>query len=682
MSINDVLVSVVIPTYNRAGTILNAIDSVLAQTYKSIEIIVVDDGSTDNTNEILSQYGDKIKYIYKINGGVSSARNAGIKEAKGEYIALFDSDDSWSPVKIEKQMAYLLEHPGYGIAISDIEYWDEDSHKVKVSKLRETIARDGYILEFVLKLPVMTCSYMLIKKEVFNQVGYFDESFKTADDFDMILRICSKYKAVLIEEPLIKYKKSDNSVSHRLFSGNRLRAIEKLYTYAPEFVRENKELLEQTKASINMSYAEDLLWHRYIKEAQKQVLESMYSHFTLRALMLFLKSIIISFLSLLSDNYKDKGKFSDTQKVNLLFINYSFNIGGIETLILNMCKVLDKDKFNIYICSFKEDNVLENEFKDLGIPIHIIAKKEGIDISLIFKLRKLLRKLNIDIVHTHNSAQWFYGVLACIGLHKPYLIHTQHSVLEKGRGKLLYSLRYLAKKTAFIVCVAKYVADYMLNEGRLNTEKVKVIYNGITIDRFAVEINKQQIKSSLNIPHDCKLIGIIARLALIKDHRTLLDAFKYVVQKINNVKLLVVGDGELLKKLEEYSKELAIENKVIFLGKKRDIPEILNILDLFVLSSVNEGMSITLLEAMAASLPIVATEVGGNSEVVVHNKTGILVPSQDPEKMASAINELLTDCVKANEMGKEGKNRVLQKFSIENMVKEYQTIYNNLAFNK
>ncbi len=367
------------------------------------------------------------------------------------------------------------------------------------------------------------------------------------------------------------------------------------------------------------------------------------------------------------------------KKINLLYLNYSYDIGGIETLVLNMCRYLDKSKFNMYICSLKKDNVLKSEFEEMNIPLHVIVKKEGIDIGLIFKLRKLFRKLDIDIVHTHNAAQWFYGALAVIGLNKPKIIHTQHSVLEQGKNKLLYSLRFLAKKTAFIVCVAEYVADYMVNKGKLFKEKVKVVYNGITVEKFELTVDGKQKKESLGVPAGYKLLGIVARLVPVKDHKTLLDALKLVLQKGNKVKLLIAGGGELAKDLEEHAIELEIEKEVVFLGKRRDIPEILNVLDIFILSSISEGLSVTLLESMASGLPVVATDVGGNAEVVIQGKTGVLVPSGNSEELARAIIGLLENEEKTISMGREGKKQVREKFNIEKMINEYRELYSKMV---
>ncbi len=304
------LVSVIIPTYNRSAVISKAIESVIAQTYEPVEIIIVDDGSTDNTEDKLADYAGKIKYLYKKNGGCSSARNLGIKEANGEYVAFLDSDDAWYPQKLEKQVEKLSQNKDYGMVFSEIELIDEDNEHISYSKWRNNIKKDGDILLDFLKNPAITCSCLLVRKDVLSEVGFFDEQLSTGEDIDMVFRICSKYKAMLIDEPLVRYKKGKDSLSNNLFTKNRLKAIEKIKQYNKEFIEENKDVIAETAAKIHLDYAVDLLWYRYITEARGQIRESMRNQFTQKALIIYMKSLVMSFLSCFLAGYKDKGNIN------------------------------------------------------------------------------------------------------------------------------------------------------------------------------------------------------------------------------------------------------------------------------------------------------------------------------------------------------------------------------------
>jgi len=229
------LVSVVIPIFNREHLILDTINSVLAQTYQNFEIILVDDGSVDNTKQVISSINDsRIKYIYQNNAGPSAARNNGIRHAKGEYIAFLDSDDLWLPEKLEKQISVLNNNKNIGI----ISCWSQcityDGEKLH---MRMCKAKDSK--EFCLKIllqpdTVVTGSpTMIVRKECFNKVGYFDEKMKTREDWDMWFRISNKYEFYCINEILTHIKVSHESLSKVAdiigISDNYLRFLENVY---------------------------------------------------------------------------------------------------------------------------------------------------------------------------------------------------------------------------------------------------------------------------------------------------------------------------------------------------------------------------------------------------------------------------------------------------------------------
>ena len=211
------IVSVIIPTYNRAHLIGKAINSVLSQTYQDFEIIVVDDGSTDNTREIIRSFKEKrVKYIkkYKKNRGISVARNIGIKVARGKYIALLDSDDEWLPEKLNKQIKVLQsESPEVGVVCSWSYNIDEKGNYISKRCLPK---KDGYIYEDLLSTNPISVPTMLIRKECFNRVGLFDDLLNAQEDWDMWIRIAKYYRFALIKIPLVKYRLHSNQLSKNL----------------------------------------------------------------------------------------------------------------------------------------------------------------------------------------------------------------------------------------------------------------------------------------------------------------------------------------------------------------------------------------------------------------------------------------------------------------------------------
>lgn len=197
------LISIVIPTYNRAGFIGRALDSALAQTYRPIEIVVVDDGSKDDTAARVSAYGDRVRYFYKDNGGVSAARNFGVQQARGAYIAFLDSDDLWVADKLERQMAVFAAHPDYGLVLSEVLLVTDGGEVVGRTERRKNIPHDGHVLKYVVSDPILPPSAALVRRAVLDDVGLFDPQLRTAEDLDLHLRIARRYAIGIVDDTLV-----------------------------------------------------------------------------------------------------------------------------------------------------------------------------------------------------------------------------------------------------------------------------------------------------------------------------------------------------------------------------------------------------------------------------------------------------------------------------------------------
>lgn len=193
-------ISVIIPTYNRCNFLKEAIESVLNQKYKNLELIVIDDGSSDNTKEIIKDYKNKLKYIYQPNKGVSSARNVGIKESSGEFIAFLDSDDLWLPKKLSTQVTFFQENKDAIICYTD-EIWIRNG--VRVNQCKKHTKYSGFIFDKSLPLCIISPSSVMMKKEIFEKVGYFDEALPACEDYDLWLRITLHFPVYFIPTPLI-----------------------------------------------------------------------------------------------------------------------------------------------------------------------------------------------------------------------------------------------------------------------------------------------------------------------------------------------------------------------------------------------------------------------------------------------------------------------------------------------
>ncbi|MFN0185174.1 MAG: glycosyltransferase family 2 protein, partial [Aquabacterium sp.] len=207
-------VSAVIPTYNRKGRVERAVRSVLAQTKPVEEIIVVDDGSTDGTAASLeTTFGGRVRVIRQANLGVSAARNSGIRAAVGRYLALLDSDDAWSPDKIRLQHDWLQARPDFGMVLCDYDRIEADQSEPRAFRRREAIPLDGFVLEHVLRQPSLAPSTAMIRREVFDQVGGFDETLRTAEDVDFHIRVAARWQIGVIEQVLMRAHMESSGLS-------------------------------------------------------------------------------------------------------------------------------------------------------------------------------------------------------------------------------------------------------------------------------------------------------------------------------------------------------------------------------------------------------------------------------------------------------------------------------------
>jgi glycosyltransferase involved in cell wall biosynthesis len=221
-------VSVIIPTYNRMDVLKNAIESVLAQTYQDFELFIIDDGSTDNTREMLAEYGERVTYLFQENRGVSSARNLGIRSSTGRFVAFLDSDDVWLPEKLERQVAIMEQNPDLQLCHTE-EIWIRRG--VRVNPKKKHKKHSGYIFQYCLPLCVISPSSVMIRRTLFEKIGDFDESLPACEDYDLWLRITKEYPVYFIEEPLlIKHGGHPDQLSGKYWGIDRFRiqALEKL----------------------------------------------------------------------------------------------------------------------------------------------------------------------------------------------------------------------------------------------------------------------------------------------------------------------------------------------------------------------------------------------------------------------------------------------------------------------
>lgn len=357
--------------------------------------------------------------------------------------------------------------------------------------------------------------------------------------------------------------------------------------------------------------------------------------------------------------------------MNILHLVNSLDCGGLENFTIELSKELKVTGDVPFICCLDKMGNLAPNALDAGISVTDFKIKDGLDLQCIWKLRKYMIANKIDVVHTHNKKPLIYGTIAAKLANIGRVIHTRH-----GQAADVVPW-YIWKLNSKVVTISEDAKTCLLSSNDLAETDVGVIDNGIPLDKFdsiSQEVSLE-LKNKIGLSTNHQVVGIVARLAVEKDHKTLIHAFSEVLQVNNSAVLLIVGDGPLSENLKELTRSLGIESNVHFLGFQQNIAEFISIFDVFVLSSTSEGMSLTLLEAMASKKPVIATNVGGNSEVVQDKITGFIVPPQNSSIMANAINNLLRDKDQARTFALNGYQRIKSKYSLALMTEKYKKIY-------
>lgn len=364
--------------------------------------------------------------------------------------------------------------------------------------------------------------------------------------------------------------------------------------------------------------------------------------------------------------------------MNITHFVENLDRGGLERMVLELVKLQHRQGHRCQVVCLFEPGSQAHELNDLGIPVSACDKRQGLDLRALTRARQLIRSHATEVLHTHNAVAHYQAVWAAYGLRMRRVINTRHGMggnQRAARREWLYRRALASTDTVVAVCEA--ARDDAVRRGIVPIAKTRVVPNGIQVDSFQAASNtmRRRLQDRLGLPDQTQLIGNVGRLNWAKDQAGLIRAFRRVNEQLPHTALLLIGEGELRKDLEISAAEEGVTDRVHFLGDRNDVHELLQGLDLFVLSSVSEGYSLALLEAGAAALPIIATDVGGNSEIIRDGKTGRLVSAGDPLILAETMLSLLRDPSQARALGKSARAWVEQHGSLDAMAGSYARLY-------
>lgn len=362
------------------------------------------------------------------------------------------------------------------------------------------------------------------------------------------------------------------------------------------------------------------------------------------------------------------------KRIKILHIVWKPDIGGAEEFILSLSRE-HMHRHAVAVCFLGTKGPMIHEFERAGIEIKTIGMRNGFDVFSALRFFLFVKKGQFDVIHVqcHN-----FLMNACLRF-----IKNVPKILTEGGGECLVEelwktrliYRLFASNYKKIIVHSEYIRKLLIREAGVDPDKISLVHYGIDINKFSVTINTQKKKDELGIKTNTKVVGIIGRLVKRKGTHFFIRMAHEILRHEPEVDFLIIGDGPLRKPLEEMVKSLGVEKKIKFLGFRRDIPELLSLMDVFALTSEYEPFGIVSVEAMASGVPVAGFSVGGIPEAVIHNETGILVPEKDPLVLAKDTIHLLRNEELKKRMGQNGQRRARLYFDIRASTEKIEQIY-------
>ncbi len=364
--------------------------------------------------------------------------------------------------------------------------------------------------------------------------------------------------------------------------------------------------------------------------------------------------------------------------IRLLLVIPTLVRGGAEKQLSLLARGLARDEFDVHVAVLTHTGPLESELREAGIPVTVIGKRWKFDPLCYLRLRRYVRGLAPDVVHTWLFAANAYGRQAAASVGIKHLVAGERCVDPWKGGWQLMIDRALAGKTNRIATNSTGVKEFYVSRG-LPAEKFVVIPNGMKVKSVEPTSGRDELLAELKLPAGARLIGAVGRLWPQKRVKDLIWAADLLKSTRDDTHLLIVGDGPQRQRLERYRDQSQIADRVHFLGEREDVPRLMPHFEVLWLGSEYEGQSNAILEAMAAGVPVIATDIAGNRDLVVDGSTGYLVPVGDRFEFTRRTHWLLDDAALRQRMGEAGRQRVITEFTVEKMVERHAAMYRELV---
>ncbi|MDZ7859882.1 MAG: glycosyltransferase [Candidatus Krumholzibacteriota bacterium] len=376
-------------------------------------------------------------------------------------------------------------------------------------------------------------------------------------------------------------------------------------------------------------------------------------------------------------NSPDSGK--------IFFLASSLVTGGAEVIVRDLAEYISYTGFEVQFLCLHRPGQIGRELIDSGFEVKSGISRGRFDFGTYFRLFRIFNKNKEAVLFSldhHNAIFW--GALAAKAARLNKTVLSLHSTRLSGEDRNFNIIdRLVLPVYKKIIALSKRHAEYLVEEEGINKGRVTIINNGVDIHRFHPidsEGERKEYKRKFSIPENNLAVTIVAAIRPEKNHDIFLDAAFSISKKRRDITFIIAGDGKGRMRLEKKVDEMSIKDRVIFLGNRNDIPEILSATDISVLCSDMEILPLTVLEAMSAGLPVISTDVGSLSEIIRNGRDGVLIDSKDAVSLAGAIEKLADDKGTRLEMGKSARERILERFTKKTMLKQYKKLFKELSF--
>lgn len=368
--------------------------------------------------------------------------------------------------------------------------------------------------------------------------------------------------------------------------------------------------------------------------------------------------------------------------IKILHIVLDMDLGGLQRIVSLIIRKIDKVKYNSYLCCLDRGGLFTDQITLDSAQTYRLNRKPGpFDVRMFIKLIGTLKKNKIDIIHSHNGCS-MYAALAGRLCGVKGIIHTDHGRLVPDRKTAIWEDRLASYMMDRFVGVSSQLTEYLASDVKVNKKKLTTIVNGVDSAKFVPFNNKERTVRRMNLGFnpDAKIIGTVCRLDPIKNLSMLIECIPEIVRIIPDCQVIILGDGPDEKNLKDLARRLNLNSRIIFLGRVANVEMVMPLFDLYVNTSLSEGTSMTILEAMSCGLPVVASAVGGNTGLV-DKSNGAVFPHDRADLFQKSVVSLLSNPIILEKMGKESRERVVRRFSINRVVEQYENLYLTLMNN-